>query len=238
MEDKLIPPAIPNLPILKSEALEKYILETNVYPREAEPLKELRNATANHPLHFIGTSPDAGQLLALILNLLNAKKTIEIGVYTGYSLLLTALTIPHDGKILAMDPNRKTYEIGLPFIKKAGVKHKIDFLASPALPVLDELLQDPANEGSFDFAFVDADKNNYWNYHERLMKLVKVGGIIAYDNTLWGGTVAMAEEEVHEFKREFRKCAIAFNKAISEDSRIQLAFASVGDGISFCRRIL
>lgn len=95
-----------------------------------------------------------------------------------------------------------------------------------------------SNEGTFDFAFVDADKNNNMNYHERLMKLIKVGGIIAYDNTLWGGTVALPEEEVDESKREWRKCAIAFNKVISQDSRLQLAFASIGDGISFCRRIL
>lgn len=100
------------------------------------------------------------------------------------------------------------------------------------------MMMQPANEGTFDFAFVDADKNNYWNYHERLIKLVRIGGIIAYDNTLWGGTVALAEEEVPEPKREWRKSAVAFNKAIAEDPRVQLAFASIGDGISFCRRIL
>ncbi|XP_028806459.1 probable caffeoyl-CoA O-methyltransferase At4g26220 [Neltuma alba] len=231
------PVHIPNHPILRSEKLLKYILESSVYPREPEPLRELRNATDNHPLHFIAASPDVGQLIALLLKLLSAKKTIEVGVFTGYSLLLTALNIPDDGKIIAMDPARNFYELGLPFIKKAGVEHKIDFLESPAMPVLDKLLEDPANEGSFDFAFVDADKDNYWNYHERLMKLVRIGGIIAYDNTLWGGSVAMPEEEVPEQKREWRKHAIAFNKAIAEDSRVELAFASIGDGLSICRRL-
>ncbi|CAL5215052.1 unnamed protein product [Lathyrus oleraceus] len=237
MENMSKPAVSPNPMILKSEGLLKYILETSVYPREAEILKELRNATTNHPLGFMGTSPDVGQLMALLLKLLNAKKTIEVGVFTGYSLLLTALNTPHDGKIIALDPDRKAYEIGLPFIKKASVLHKIDYIESPALPVLDKLLQNPTNEGTFDFAFVDADKNNYWNYHERLIKLVKIGGIVAYDNTLWGGTVALPEMEVSEPKREWRRFTLAFNEAISKDSRLELAFVSIGDGLTICRRI-
>ncbi|KAL2342602.1 hypothetical protein Fmac_003887 [Flemingia macrophylla] len=227
----------PNPVILQSEGLLKYILETGVYPREAETLKELRNATAKHPLGFMGTAPDVGQLIAMLLKMLNAKKTIEVGVFTGYSLLLTALTIPHDGKIIAMDPDRKAYEIGLPFIRKAGVEHKIDFIESPALPVLDKLLEDGENEGSFDFGFVDADKNNYWNYHERLMRLVKIGGVVVYDNTLWGGSVALAEERVSEAKREWRRLSLAFNEAISKDSRLQIAFLSIGDGLIICTRL-
>ncbi|CAL0330890.1 unnamed protein product [Lupinus luteus] len=185
----------------------------------------------------MGAAPDAGQLMAMILKLLNAKKTIEVGVFTGYSLLLTALTIPHDGRIIAIDPDIKSYEIGLPFIKKAGVEHKIDFIESPALPVLDKILEDPTNEGTFDFAFIDADKNNYWNYHERLIKLVKIGGIVAYDNTLWGGMVALPEKLVPEPKREWRLSTLAFNKAISNDSRVEIAFVSIGDGVIFCRRV-
>ncbi|KAK7319913.1 hypothetical protein RJT34_04641 [Clitoria ternatea] len=228
---------IPNQGILQSEGLLKYILETGVFPREAKTLKDLRDATAKHPLGFMGAAPDAGQLIALLLKLLNAKKTIEIGVFTGYSLLLTALTIPHDGKIIAMDPDREAYETGLPFIKKAGVEQKIDFIASPAKPVLDKLLEHDVNVGSFDFAFVDADKNNYWNYHERLMKLVKIGGIIAYDNTLWGGTVALPEKAVSESKREWRKLALTFNNDIAKDCRVEIAFLSIGDGIIICRRL-
>ncbi|WJX54170.1 caffeoyl-CoA O-methyltransferase [Trifolium repens] len=237
MDNKSMLEANPNPVILQSEGLLKYILETSVYPREAETLKELRNSTAKHPLGFMGTSPDAGQLIALLLKLLNAKKTIEVGVFTGYSLLLTALNIPHDGKITAIDPDRKSYEMGLPFIKKAGVLHNIDYIESLALPVLDKLLQDPANEGTFDFAFVDADKNNYLNYHERLIKLVKIGGIVAYDNTLWGGTVALPEMAVSEPKRDWRRSALDFNKAISKDSRLEIALVSIGDGLTICRRV-
>ncbi|XP_054799321.1 probable caffeoyl-CoA O-methyltransferase At4g26220 isoform X2 [Prosopis cineraria] len=227
----------PSKGLLRSEELYEYILETSVYPREPEPLKELRRATANHPKALMATAPDAGQLISMLLQLLNAKKTIEVGVFTGYSLLLTALSIPDDGKITAIDVNCESYEIGLPIIRKAGVEHKIDFVESEALPALDQLLKDHANEGSFDFAFVDADKVNYWNYHERLMKLVKVGGVVVYDNTLWGGSVAMSEEDAPEFRKQGRQLTIEFNKLISADTRIHVSLAPFGDGITICKRI-
>jgi caffeoyl-CoA O-methyltransferase len=95
----------------------------------------------------------------------------------------------------------------------------------------------PANEGTFDFAFVDADKNNYLNYHERLIKLVKIGGIVAYDNTLWGGTVALPEMAVSEPKRDWRRAVLDVNKAISKDSRLEIALVSIGDGLTICRRV-
>ncbi|CAL8172028.1 unnamed protein product [Prunus armeniaca] len=233
MENTREPVSLKNPTVLQSQELH----ETSVYPREPNPLKELRIASANHPMAFMGTAPDAGQLMTFLLKLVNPKKTIEIGVFTGYSLLLTALTIPDDGKITAIDINRKTYEIGLPVIKKARVEHKIDFIESQALPILDKLLEDPEKEGSFDFAFVDADKNNYWNYHQRLMKLIKVGGILMYDNTLWGGTVAWPEEDVPEAKREYRLCAIEFNKLVSADTNVEISQVPLGDGITICRRI-
>ncbi|GKV14065.1 hypothetical protein SLEP1_g24989 [Rubroshorea leprosula] len=223
--------------LLQSEELYQYILETSVYPREPEPLKELRDVTARHPRARWATAPDAGQLMALLLNLVNAKRTIEIGVFTGYSLLLTALTIPEDGKIVAIDLNRETYEIGLPIIKKAGVEHKIDFIQSEALPVLDRLLEDLGNESNFDFAYVDADKINYWNYHERLMKLVKVGGIVVYDNTLSKGSVAMPEESTPESWRENRRRILDLNKLLAADPRVQISHAALGDGITICRRL-
>ncbi|TYH08117.1 hypothetical protein ES288_A08G290000v1 [Gossypium darwinii] len=223
--------------LLQSFELTKYILKTNVYPREPTPLKELREVTARHPGKLMSTAPDSGQLIGMLLKLINAKKTIEIGVYTGYSLLLTALSIPHDAMIIAIDPNKETYEIGLPVIQKAGVEHKINFIESQALPVLDILLQNKDNEGSFDFAFVDADKENYLNYHERLLKLVKVGGLIIFDNTLWGGTVAQPEEAVSEDRKESRRSIIEFNNSVSIDQRIEIALAPSGDGLTICRRI-
>ncbi|XWS26728.1 hypothetical protein CRYUN_Cryun26dG0055300 [Craigia yunnanensis] len=218
-----------NKGLLQSIGLYEYILETSVYPREPSPLKELRIATANHTGFIMSTAPDAAQLMGMLLKLVNAKNTIEIGVYTGYSLLLTALSIPDDGKTIAIDVNRETYEIGLPIIRKAGVEHKVNFIESQAIP--------KKNEGSFDFAFVDADKDNYLNYHERLLKLVKVGGLIIFDNTLWGGTVARPEEAVSEDRRDSRRSIIEFNKSISTDHRVEISLAPLGDGMTICRRI-
>ncbi|KAJ7959768.1 Caffeoyl-CoA O-methyltransferase [Quillaja saponaria] len=223
--------------LLQNKELYQYILETSVYPREPAPLKELREVTANHPRAGMATAPDAGQLIDLLLKLVNARKTIELGVFTGYSLLLTALSIPEDGKIIAVDMNRETYEIGLPLIEKAGVKHKIDFIVSEALPFLDQLLQDDENEGNFDFAYVDADKINYKHYHERMLKLLKVGGVVMYDNTLWAGTVVMSDEITPEAMKTSRLSILEFNKLLAADSRVQISHAPLGDGITICMRI-
>ncbi|XP_077251644.1 putative caffeoyl-CoA O-methyltransferase At4g26220 [Tasmannia lanceolata] len=224
--------------LLQSNELHQYILETSVYPREPEPLKELRDATSTQPRKIMATAPDEGPLMALLLKLINAKKTIEIGVFTGYSLLLTALSIPDDGKITAIDINRETYEIGLPIIRNAGVEHKIDFIESPALPVLDKFLEHPENEGSFDYAYVDADKDNYLNYHERLMKLVRIGGIILYDNTLWGGSVAIPDDSLVPENLKFSRVhIIKLNKFLAADPRIHISHIPLGDGVTVCWRL-
>ncbi|ERN15458.1 hypothetical protein AMTR_s00036p00231610, partial [Amborella trichopoda] len=140
--------------------------------------------------------------------------------------------------ITAIDVDKKAYEeIGLPIIRRAGVEHKINFVQSPALPFLDELLEDPKNEGSYDFAFVDADKNNYSNYHERLLKLVKVGGVIVYDNTLWGGSVAKDESLVEEYMKYFRQFVMKFNQILATDRRIEISQIPVADGVTICRRL-
>ncbi|KAL6330681.1 hypothetical protein AAG906_009109 [Vitis piasezkii] len=216
----------PSKGLLQSEELYQYILETSVYPREPEPLKELRDITATHPKAVMATAPDAGQLMDMLLKLVNAKKTIEIGVFTGYSLLLTALSIPDDGKITAIDVDRQAYEMGLPVIRKAGVEHKINFMESQALPGLDQLLEEHENEGIFDFAFVDADKVNY----KTTMRVV-------YDNTLRDGTVAMPEELVAENLRENRRLTIELNNFLAADPRVQICLAPLGDGITICRRV-
>ncbi|CAL9038841.1 unnamed protein product [Musa banksii] len=215
-----------------------YMLETTVYPREPECMKELREITANHPWNIMTTSADEGQFLNMLLKLINAKNTMEIGVYTGYSLLATALALPDDGKILAMDINRENYELGLPVIEKAGVAHKIDFREGPALPVLDLLLEDEKKQGSFDFVFVDADKDNYLNYHKRLLELVKVGGVIAYDNTLWNGSVvAPPDAPLRKYVRYYRDFVLHLNRALAADPRIEICQLPVGDGVTLCRRI-
>ncbi|KAL6193111.1 hypothetical protein ACLB2K_034195 [Fragaria x ananassa] len=185
---------------------------------------------------------DEGLLISMLLKIMNAKKTLEIGVFTGYSLLTTALALPADGKIVAIDPDKEAYEVGLPFIRKAGVEHKIDFYESNAMLVLTDLVHNEKKEDIFDFAFVDADKNNYIKYHELLLKLVKVGGIIAYDNTLWFGAVAEPDdEEVQvpevEFIRKYKPYVKELNSFLATDPRIELVLLSVGDGLTLCRRL-
>ncbi|URE27567.1 caffeoyl-CoA O-methyltransferase [Musa troglodytarum] len=205
--------------LLQSDALYQYILDTSVLPREPECMKELRQITANDPMNIMSISVDEGQFLNMLLKLTRAKKTMEIG-------------------ILAMDINRKCYEVGLPTIQKAGVAHKIDFREGPALPVLDQLLQDETNHGSFDFVFVDADKENYVNYHRRLLDLVKVGGLIAYDNTLWSGAVAAPPDApLPGYLRHYLDFVLLLNQELAADPRIEICQLPVGDGVTLCRRI-
>ncbi|CAL9133605.1 unnamed protein product [Musa textilis] len=233
-----------NKTLLQSDALYEYILETSVYPREHEAMKELRHITAKHPWSGMAVAADEAQFLNMILKLMNAKRTLEIGVFTGYSLLATALALPEDGQILAIDPDRKNYELGLPVIEKAGVAHKIDFRESQALPVLDELMQEVGERsmnsamGWFDFVFVDADKENYMNYHKRVMELVRVGGVIGYDNTLWSGTVvAEPEYPVSEYVMEMKDRFLELNRHLAADPRIEICQLSISDGLTLCRRI-
>ncbi|KAI3956933.1 hypothetical protein MKX01_000967 [Papaver californicum] len=223
--------------ILQSRELYQYILDTSVYPNEAELLKEIRKITSTQPRNHMLCSSDVGPLMSILLKLVNAKKTIEIGVYTGYSLLLTALSLPKDGKIIAIDPDREMFELGLPIIKKAGVEHKVEFINSPALLVLDKLLEDTKNEGSFDSAFVDADKVNNINYHERLVRLVRVGGVILYDNTLWAGTVAWKDDSLLDKRmKTIRAAIIEFNKYLASDNRFNVSQVPLGDGLTICMR--
>ncbi|XP_030527455.2 flavonoid 3',5'-methyltransferase-like isoform X3 [Rhodamnia argentea] len=210
--------------ILASQALQKYILETNAYPREHEQLKELREATVQKYQYWslMNVPADEGQLITMILKLMNAKRTIEIGVFTGYSLLTTALALPADGEIIAIDPDKEAYETGLPFIKKAGVDHKINFIHSDAFTVLNDLLE---NE-------------DYIKYHEIALKLVRIGGVIGYDNTLWFGAVALAEDdEMAEHPRAGRGHLGELNSFLANDPRIDCCLLSIGDGITLRRRL-
>ncbi|KAJ0247520.1 S-adenosyl-L-methionine-dependent methyltransferases superfamily protein [Hirschfeldia incana] len=180
---------------------------------------------------------DEGHFLSMLLKMMNAKNTLELGVFTGYSLLTTALALPEDGRITAIDIDKEAYEMGLEFIKNAGVSHKINFIQSDGLQALDKLLtENPKPE--FDFAFVDADKPNYANAFHRLIKLVKVGGVIAFDNTLWFGFVAEEEETVPVHMRVNRKALMELNKQLASDPRIEVSQVSIGDGVTLCRRLV
>ncbi|XVF65449.1 hypothetical protein PTKIN_Ptkin09bG0250100 [Pterospermum kingtungense] len=229
---------IPNKLLLRNKALQQYIYETSGYPKEHKLLKELREATVEKykAMSIMNLPVDEAQLLSMLVKMMNAKKTMEIGVFTGYSLLTTALALPEDGKILAIDPDKEAYEFGLPYIKKAGIEHKINFIPSDAYPVLNDLVNS-GEEGTFDFIFVDALKNDYLKFHELTIKLVKIGGTIAYDNTLWYGSVAQPEDEVEVEFRLFRNAIVEFNSFIAADPRIESTIVSIGDGVTLCRRL-
>ncbi|XP_056166182.1 putative caffeoyl-CoA O-methyltransferase At1g67980 [Syzygium oleosum] len=234
--------------LLHSEALQQYILDTNVYPREHELLKQLRTTTFEKYGHRceLSVPGDEGMFLSMLLKMINAKKTLEIGVFTGYSLLTTALALPNDGEVTAIDLDREAYEVGLPFIEKAGVAHKVNFIQSDALSVLDRML---SQAEEFDFVFVDADKSDYRGYHERVMRLLRIGGVVAYDNTLWYGSVAKGQEELPEFLRSramegvgsyFYKghtAVVEFNEFLASDPRVDISQVPIGDGLTLCRRL-
>ncbi|KAG0461133.1 hypothetical protein HPP92_021430 [Vanilla planifolia] len=187
---------------------------------------------------LMNVPPEEGQLLSIILKVMNAKKTLELGVFTGYSLLATALALPKDAKITAIDISRACFEIGLPFIQAAGVEQKIDFIESDAVLALDKLIEEVKEDELYDFAFVDAEKSDYWNYHERLIRLVRIGGLICYDNTLWLGTVAHPPDpQAPAFVNRVRDVVVRFNEKLAADSRIELSQVCIGDGLTICRRI-
>nr|APR63871.1 caffeoyl-CoA O-methyltransferase 4 [Populus tomentosa] len=229
---------LPSKGILQSEALKKYIYETSAYPGEHVQLKELREATAKKygNLSEMAIPVDEGRFLSMLMKIMNPKRTLEVGVFTGYSLLSTALALPSESQITAIDIDREAYEVGLPCIQKAGMENKIKFIQADAISALNEMLNNDM-QPEFDFAFVDADKPNYKHYHEQLLKLVKIGGVIAYDNTLWFGMVAKEEDEVPEHLRTVRTVIMEFNKLISSDPRLEISQVSVGDGVTLCRRL-
>ncbi|HEV7477796.1 MAG TPA: class I SAM-dependent methyltransferase, partial [Burkholderiales bacterium] len=164
------------------EKVARYIAEHAV--REAPVLRELRKATQKVSYSGMQIGADQGNLMALLVKLMGAKRCLEIGTYTGYSALAVALALPKDGTIVCCDISEEWTSVGKPFWKKAGVEDRIDLRIGPALETLQNL------KGPFDFVFIDADKPNYARYYERCLELVRPGGLIAIDNVLWSGEVA------------------------------------------------
>jgi caffeoyl-CoA O-methyltransferase len=193
--------------------------------REAEVLQELRRATKPVAYSGMQIGADQGQLMAILVKLMGARRCLEIGTYTGYSALAVALALPEDGQIICCDISEEWTNVGKPFWKKAGVEKKIDLRIGPALRTLDGLL--PKEKGKFDFAFIDADKESYENYYERCLQLLRRGGLIAVDNVLWSGEVANKEAQ-DELTVALRK----FNDKLHKDERVDLVMLSVGDGVT------
>jgi predicted O-methyltransferase YrrM len=212
-----------------SDALYNYLLTNSV--REPEILTQLRSATAKHPLANMQVSPEQGQLMGLLVQLIGAKKCLEIGVFTGYSTLVVALNLPADGKIIACDVSDEFTAIGVKYWQQAGVNDKIDLRIAPALETLDRLLTD-GEAGTFDFAFIDADKNNYAAYYDRCLQLVRQGGLILVDNVLWYGRVA--DPAMNEDKRT--QAIKQLNEQIYHDDRVQISLIPIGDGLTIARK--
>jgi caffeoyl-CoA O-methyltransferase len=212
-----------------SDDLYRYLLNNSV--REPEVLTELRQATANHPLANMQIAPEQGQFMGLLVQLIGAKKCLEIGVFTGYSSLIVALNLPADGKVIACDVSEEFTAIGRKYWERAGVAQKIDLRIAPALETLDELLANGEGE-TFDFTFIDADKNNYLAYYDRCLQLVRSGGLILVDNVLWYGRVA--DPTMQEDKRT--KSIAAVNKYIYEDDRVDISLIPIGDGLTIARK--
>ena len=200
-----------------------YLLSASL--RELPVQAELREKTAKHPQSRMQISPEQGQFMALLVQLIGAKKTLEIGVFTGYSALAVALALPADGAIVACDVNEKDCAIALPYWQKANVAHKIDLRIAPALATLDSLIAS-GESNSFDFAFIDADKSNYDSYYEKSLQLVRPGGVIAIDNMLWYGRVADPTVQDNRTKR-----LRALNEKVRNDERVVMSLLPVGDGL-------
>ena len=206
----------------------RYILETGL--RELPVQRRLREATAGLPGAEMQISPDQGQFMAFLVRLMGARRAIEIGTYTGYSALAVALALPADGRLVCCDVDAETTAIGRRYWAEAGVAGKIDLRLAPALETLDALLA-AAEAGSFDLAFVDADKPNYGSYYERCLRLLRQGGLMLVDNVLWGGDVADGR------RRDASTSAIrALNAKIQADRRVDMCLLALGDGVTMARK--
>jgi predicted O-methyltransferase YrrM len=202
--------------------ISRYIAEHAV--REREILRELRAATASLPNAGMQIGADQGQFMALLVQAIGARNCLEIGTFTGYSALAVALAIPDNGRIVCCDISEEWTAIGRPFWKKAGVDRKIDLRIGPALQTLDELREE---KQIFDFVFIDADKTNYANYYGACLPMLRPGGILAVDNTLWSGWVA--DRGHHDDDTvALRK----FNDKLHADDRVEIALLPLGDGVT------
>ena len=199
--------------------------------REPEILRRLRDEISIHPYASMQISAEQGQFMALLVHLLSARRTLEIGVFTGYSSLAVALALPDDGRIIACDISEEWTSIARRYWREAGVERKIDLRLGPTLKTLDDLIAQ-GQGGRFDFAFIDADKGNYINYYERALVLVRQGGLIAVDNVLWDGKVI--DPSVNDADT---RAIRAFNESLHDDERVWLSMLPIRDGLTLaCKK--
>ncbi|RME00226.1 MAG: SAM-dependent methyltransferase [Bacteroidetes bacterium] len=208
--------------------LYQYILDVSL--RENPVLTELREFTLSLEEANMQISPEQGQFMQMLVKLIGARNYIEVGVFTGYSSLAVALALPADGKIVACDVSEEWTSIGKRFWKKAGVSEKIDLRIALAADTLQQLL-DQGLTGTFDFAFIDADKTGYDSYYELCLQLLRPGGLILFDNTLWSGKVVEENSEDEDVK-----AIRALNARLRRDERIDLCLLPMSDGVTMVRK--
>ena len=218
-----------NLHTQVTPELSDYIRRVSL--REPDLLRRLREETATLPMARMQISPEQGQFMQLLMHVLRAVNTIEVGVFTGYSSLCVALALPAEGKVIACDVSEEWTSIGKRYWKEAGVDHKIDLRLGPALTTLDSLIAE-GKQGSFDFAFIDADKGNYQNYYERMLTLVRKGGIIGIDNVLWHGSVA--DPSVQDAETQAIR---NLNEMLHKDPRVSITLLPMGDGLTLAMKL-
>lgn len=210
------------------EVIERYVSETLV--KETPLQRRLREETAKLPMGMMQIGADQGALLALLVRLIGARRTLEIGTFTGYSALTMASALPPDGKLIACDVSEEWTSIGRRYWREAGLEGRIDLRLGPAAETLRALLA-AGEAGRFDFAFIDADKSNYDTYYELSFQLLRPNGLIAIDNVLWGGSV------LDEKKRDADTAALrALNLKVRDDARVESVLLTVGDGLTLARK--
>ncbi len=209
------------------DTLYDYLLAHSL--REHPEQAALREATRTHAQAGMQISPEQGQFMSLLIKLIGARRTIEVGTFTGYSALTVALALPDGGKLLACDISEEYTSIGKPYWQRAGVADKIELAIAPATKTLDARIA-AGESGRYDFAFIDADKTGYDAYYERCLQLVRVGGLIAFDNTLWGGEVARPAQD------DDTRALQALNDKLHRDERVDMALLPIGDGLTLARK--
>lgn len=211
-----------------SDELNSYIRQHAV--REPSVLRRLRDVTAGHPESQMQIAPEQGQLMAMLIKLMGARRALEVGVFTGYSSTAVAMAMPPDGRLVACDVSEEYTSVARRFWKEAGIAHKIDLRIAPAAETLAALL-DEGGARTFDFAFIDADKVGYDLYYERTLPLLRDGGLILLDNALRGGRVANPDAD-----DESTLAIAALNDKLREDRRVDIAMVPIADGLMMARK--
>jgi predicted O-methyltransferase YrrM len=217
-----------NRSIELTETLYDYLLAVSL--REPQVLRALREETLRMSQRSMQISPEQGQFMALLTRLAGATRCLEIGVFTGYSSLVTALALPDDGRIVACDVSEEWTAVARRYWREAGVEHKIDLRLAPARQTLDELLA-AGEAGRYDLAFIDADKTGYRDYYERCLRLLRPARFVVVDNTLWSGRVADPAVDDAD-TRALRD----FNERLHRDERVDLSLVPIGDGLTLARK--